>query len=83
MIDFERVHRIWKAVDGKAWEPPDPHSPFIDEMIEAGYIRRCNMRCGFELLKDAGVTWTEAGRMAMALASQPMDDIPVLREDAG
>lgn len=56
---------LWKQTGGKAWEPKDPSLPLFDEWIKAGYVRRCDMRCGFEAFKDAGIAWTEAGKAAM------------------
>lgn len=63
--DREHLAILYEKTGGKAWEPPAPNFPWLVRMIEAGYLRRCDMRCGFEAMKDAGITWTDAGHEAM------------------
>lgn len=60
--DANLLAKCWEKSGGRAWEPRDPKSPFFDRMIEAGYLRREDGRCGFEAFKDSHITWTEAGR---------------------
>jgi hypothetical protein len=50
--------------DSKGWEPGNPNSPVIAELIEQGLFKRTDARCGFELLKDAWIKPTVAGRLA-------------------
>ena len=64
-------HGIWKRSHGKAWEPPGSavvgsaaHAS-IEGAIKAGLVRRVDGRCGFELIRDAMVAWTEVGAMLM------------------
>lgn len=49
----------------KGWEPPDIKSPVIVWAVKEGYLRITDARCGFELMKDAFVVWTAAGKLAM------------------
>lgn len=57
---------VFERTRGQAWEPPQPDSRIVKRWIEAGYVRRCDMRCGFEAFKDTGLNWTEAGRAALS-----------------
>lgn len=51
---------------GKAWEPPSgTKTEFFAKCVSAGYLQIVDGRCGFELIKDAMVTWTEAGKIAI------------------
>jgi len=52
---------VFAKAGAAAWEPPEPNHPTIIKLIDAGYLRRCDMRCGFERFRDTGVKWTEAG----------------------
>jgi len=53
---------LWEKTGGKAWEPPKGRDhPFIATLVNAGYLKHCVMRCGFEAM-DTGVAWTEAGQ---------------------
>jgi hypothetical protein len=57
---------LWDKTGGKGWEPPDPNHPLIVDAVESGYLRRTDGRCGCERIRDACVTWTEAGRAALS-----------------
>lgn len=59
-----QIVSLWDHTGGKAWEPREPASPLVLGLIEAGYARRVDGRCGFEKIKDAMLAWTDAGRMA-------------------
>lgn len=63
--DKDHLLILFAKTKGEAWEPPVPKFPWLITLIEAGYLKRCDMRCGFEAFKDSGVTWTEAGRQAV------------------
>jgi hypothetical protein len=52
------AHPSWKN-DG--WEPQQPYSPTLNELVDKGILRRVDGRCGFERLKDAFVKPTGAG----------------------
>lgn len=64
---FEKLLReCWRRSGGKAWEPSRIKGhPFFDWATEAGYLKVVDGRCGFEKIKDAMVSWTDAGRIAM------------------
>lgn len=47
------------------WEPPDIKSPPIVWAVKEGYLRVTNARCLFEIIPDAFVVWTDAGKQAM------------------
>lgn len=64
--DREQLLILFEKSNGQAWEPPAPNYPWLVKLIDAGYLKRCDMRCGFEAFKDSGVTWTQAGRDAIA-----------------
>lgn len=51
---------------GKSFEAKDPNGKTANRLIELGMMRRCDMRCGFEAMKDAGLAWTPAGRAVVA-----------------
>lgn len=83
--DFDSLRKLFERTGGKAWEPPTPNYPWIVKMIEAGYLRRCDMRCGFEAFKDAGLTFTDAGRRMLALyeaLEEAADALRILAETA-
>lgn len=63
-IPYSFLVALWKKTGGKAWEPPDMNCPTVKRLIDAGYVRRCTMRCGFEAF-DTGLQWTEAGKLAV------------------
>jgi DNA-binding PadR family transcriptional regulator len=68
--EMNTLRQCWLMTEGKAWEPRrGTNSKGIKRLVEAGYIRVVDGRCGFELLKDAMVDWTEAGRAALAASS--------------
>jgi hypothetical protein len=51
---------------GEAWEPPSgTNTNFFDKCVTTGYLKVVDGRCGFELLKNAMVAWTEAGKIAI------------------
>lgn len=65
--DRRTLNECWRRSPGKAWEPRGgTDTPIIRRFVAAGYLRVVDGRCGFELLKDAMVTWTDAGRAALA-----------------
>lgn len=66
MITLAQVKVLFAATDGKSFEPRDPGSPKVAELIEAGYVRRVDGRCGFERFKDSMLVWTDAGKAACA-----------------
>lgn len=49
------------------WEPPAPECATIQELVREGILRRVDMRCGFERMRDAGVKPTLAGLAVRAL----------------
>lgn len=55
----------WERGLYNGWEPPDVRSPVIVWAVENGFLRVTDARCGFELIKDAFVVWTAAGKLAM------------------
>lgn len=58
--------KLWVTSAGvDAWEPKDPNAPLAVKLIEAGFLKRCNIRCGFEVLGPIGLQWTNAGQIAM------------------
>lgn len=65
----ERAQRLlptlWEKTGGKAWEPPRRDNPVLNELVSAGYLKHCTLRFFFEAF-DTGITWTDAGRKAMA-----------------
>jgi hypothetical protein len=63
--DHQVLTTCFERAEGKAWEPKNPNHPFLERAIEAGYLRRVDGRCGYELFHLSMVTWTEAGRIAM------------------
>lgn len=64
--DLAALRTLWARTKGEAWEPPDPNYPWLVAMIDEGFIRRVDGRCGFEKFKDSMIAWTEAGRTALA-----------------
>lgn len=65
--DMATLRECWRRSPGKAWEPNGgTSSNIIRRFVDAGYLRIVDGRCGFERFKDAMVTWTEAGRSALA-----------------
>ena len=64
-ISSAAILKIWQATKGRAWEPRGgTKNPQVRRLIDAGYVRVCDMRFGFEAMKDAGLCWTEAGKIA-------------------
>lgn len=47
------------------WEPPDIKSLLIVWAVKEGYLRITNGRCGFEIIPNSFVVWTDAGKRAM------------------
>lgn len=62
----EEVRRLWDKTGGVSFEPLDPSAPQVDALIAAGWVRRCDGRCGFELLRDAMLAWTDTAKDVMA-----------------
>lgn len=60
-----------KLVNG--WEPPDIKSPLIIWAVKEGYLRITNARCGFEIIPDSFVVWTDAGKRVMETLQKPLD----------
>lgn len=59
------LRNLYEKSKGKAWEPRDPSSKFLKRMVDAGYLRRVDGRCGFERFKDSHIAWTELGLKEM------------------
>ena len=56
---------LWRRYGGKAWEPSGgTNTPNARRLIGDGFVEVCDMRCGFEAFKDAGLRLTEAGKLA-------------------
>lgn len=82
-----RINRLldecWLRTHGEPWAPKDPTTPLCAQMIETGFVRRCDMLCGLERLAGAGLEWTDAGRAAMlARDFAPSSRVLRLRDDA-
>lgn len=65
MLAQASLRRLYEITGGKAWEPPEPNHPKVVALIDAGYVRRVDGRCGFERFKDSMLAWTDAGRAAI------------------
>lgn len=65
--DLDHLAIIFEKTKGEAWEPPSPNYPWLTRMVAAGFLRRCDMRCGFEAFRDSGLTFTDAGRIVLHL----------------
>jgi hypothetical protein len=65
--DLAQIDTLLNRTQGRAWEPPAPNHPWLRKLTEAGVLRRCDMRCGFEAFKETGLEWTEAGRLVVEL----------------
>lgn len=64
--ELSTLKECWKRSPNKGWEPKGgANTPYIKKFVEAGFLKVADGRCGFEKIKDAMVTWTEAGRKAM------------------
>lgn len=73
------IAKLWAHTHGKAWEPNGgTNTPSARKLIAAGYVEVCDLRCGFEALRDAGLRWTEAGRIAAQAIAQPQSPSPDL-----
>ena len=76
-----RIHRLWKRAGGKGfcphqdpkWGPPFYQSPRVMLLVEEGWLRRVNGRCGFEAFPDMCLEWTEVGAAAMRLMDAQED----------
>jgi hypothetical protein len=55
------------------WEPPDINSPPIEWAVKEGYLRITNARCMFEIIPNAFVVWTDAGKRVMETLKKPLD----------
>lgn len=71
-IPSAEILKIWQVTKGRAWQPKHGvNHPQVRRLIDAGYVEICDMRWGFEAMKDAGLQWTEAGKLAaQALAAR-------------
>jgi hypothetical protein len=78
--DLRGLRTLWEKTGGRAWEPPAPGYPWIVRMIEAGFVRRVDMRCGFEAMKDAGLAFTDAGRRVLAIEPELRDALRMTTE---
>jgi hypothetical protein len=67
------VRSVWIMTKGRSWEPPLHDSQGVLWLIENGFARRVDGRCGFEAFKDSMLQWTIAGRAALAKA-RPGDE---------
>ena len=67
---IDALKKLFAKTNGQAWEPLNFDHPFMKWSIKEGYLRRVDGRCGFELLKDQMVDWTDAGKAALR-----MDDV--------
>ena len=56
-----RVVMRHPCFDPKGWEPRDPTTPVIGELVSAGLLHRTDGRCGFEAFKDSFVVPTPLG----------------------
>ncbi|MBO9380307.1 hypothetical protein GG804_26430 [Sphingomonas histidinilytica] len=52
---------VHQRFNPKGWEPANPNSRAIVEMIDEGLLRRADGRCGFERFKDSHVVPTPLG----------------------
>lgn len=60
------LRTCFERFGAKGWEPRGgTNTPIIRKFVETGYLKIIDGRCGFERLKDAMVTFTEAGRTAL------------------
>ena len=64
------VQRLWDRSKGKAWEIQDARAPQLETLISAGWVKKVDGRCGFELLKDAMLAWTEPAKAYFALVAE-------------
>ena len=55
----------------KGWEPPDIESAPIAWGVREGYLRVVNGRCGFEIIPNSFVVWTDAGKRVMEILKKP------------
>lgn len=63
------VLQLWERSGGKSWEPPDPQNKHVIWLIDNGFVRRVDGRCGFEAFKDSMLTWTIAAKAVFQRAS--------------
>lgn len=60
------LDEAWRRSPGKAWEPKDPTVPAakarIAAWVDAGFVRWVDGRCGFEVIPQSMLAWTQAGR---------------------
>lgn len=62
------VRLLWERSKGKAFEPVQHDSKGVLWLIENGFMKRVDGRCGFEAFKDSMLAWTPAGRAALSKA---------------
>lgn len=65
-LSVPSVRKLYLRTEGKAFEPRDPSAPTVGRLIDEGYVRRVDGRVGFERLKDAMLTWTQAAHAAFS-----------------
>lgn len=63
--DLDLLAECYRHSKGRGWEPDNPHHPFFDRMITAGYVRRADGRFLFERFKDSHIVFTDAGLAAI------------------
>jgi hypothetical protein len=68
--ELANVERLWARTAGKSFEPREPSHPFVLRMIEAGFVKRVDGRCGFERFKDSHLEWTPAAKAALEVRGQ-------------
>lgn len=61
---LEGLQRLYTATGGKAWEPKDVTGPGCKRLVEEGFAKFVDARCGFERMKDAMLSWTPSGHAA-------------------
>jgi len=71
-LSLSAIRRLYEKTEGKAWEPADVRHPQVKALVDGGWVKPCQMRCGFEAF-DTGVKWTDAARIALAT---PKEDNP-------
>jgi len=57
---------LYARTNGRAFEPNvGTENATFRRLIEQGYLRLVDGRCGFERIKDGLAQWTEAAHMAL------------------
>lgn len=63
-ITTGQVRRLYAKTGGRAWEPPDPNEPACQALVDGGWVVRVDGRCGYEMIRDAMLKWTDAAHAA-------------------